>query len=136
MARKPLEGLTAPSGVKRSVRVAERVREEISVAIARHLRDPRVVNAVVTRVEVTDDLQQARVLVRLSGAETGDDAGARRRLLAGLTAASGSLRKLVGENLGLRRSPELKFFYDEGVDASDRVSALLAEIARDESEKK
>ena len=80
-------------------------------------------HVVITRVEMPDDLQLARVLVRLTiGAE---DAGARKRLMAGLVAASGLLRKRVGQSVGLRRAPELRFHYDEGQDASLRVEELL-----------
>jgi ribosome-binding factor A len=117
------------STVKRSVRVAERVREEIARALVRDLGDPRLSNAVITRVEMPDDLQLARVLVRL--AVGNDDAAARKRLLAGLAAASGLLRKRVGKNVGLRRAPELRFQYDDGQDASARVEELLREIQGD-----
>jgi len=113
---------------KRAVRVAERVREEIARALVRDLGDPRLSLAVIIRVEMPDDLGVAKVLVRL--ASGGEDEAARKRLLAGLAAASGFLRKIVGQNVGLRRAPELRFFYDEGQDASTRVEELLAEIAK------
>ena len=116
---------------KRAVRVAERVREEIARALVRDLGDPRLALAVVIRVEMPDDLSLARVMVRL--ASGGEDVVAQKRLLAGLNAASGLLRKRVGQNVGLRRAPELRFFYDEGQDASTRVEELLAEIDRDRS---
>jgi ribosome-binding factor A len=114
---------------KRSVRVAERVREEIAKALVQELGDPRLALAVVIRVDMPDDLGLANVKVRL--ASGGDDEKARKRLLAGLTAAAGLLRKRVGQNVGLRRAPELRFFYDEGQDASSRVEELLLEISRD-----
>jgi len=114
---------------KRAVRVAERVREEIGRALVSELDDPRLSLAVVIRVEMPDDLSLAKVLVRL--ASGGEDETARKRLLAGLNAASGILRKRVGQNVGLRRAPELRFHYDEGQDASTRVEELLAEIARE-----
>ncbi len=118
--------MTPHTTVKRSVRVAERVREEIARAITRDLGDPRLSHVVITRVEMPDDLQLARVLVRLAiGA---DEALARKRLLAGLGAASGFLRKRVGQRLGLRRAPELRFQYDDGQDASVRVEEILQEI--------
>jgi ribosome-binding factor A len=113
---------------KRAVRVAERVREEIGRALVRDLDDPRLAFAVVIRVEMPDDLGVAKIMVRL--ANGGEDEAARKRLLAGLHAASGILRKRVGQNVGLRRAPELRFVYDEGQDASTRVEELLAEIAR------
>ncbi len=113
---------------KRAVRVAERVREEIARALVRDLDDPRLSLAVVIRVEMPDDLSLAKVMVRL--ASGGEDAAARKRLMAGLAAAAGLLRKKVGQNVGLRRAPELRFAYDEGQDASTRVEELLDEIAR------
>jgi ribosome-binding factor A len=112
--------------VKRSARVAERVREEIAQALARDLGDPRLEHAVITGVQMPDDLQLARVSVRLTTG--GDDPAARKRLIAGLIAASGFLRKRVGQSVGLRRAPELRFHYDEGQDASERVEQLLQEI--------
>jgi ribosome-binding factor A len=116
---------------KRAVRVAERVREEVGRALVRDLDDPRLAFAVVIRVEMPDDLGVAKIMVRL--ANGGEDEAARKRLLAGLNAASGILRKRVGQNVGLRRAPELRFVYDEGQDASTRVEELLAEIARTRS---
>ncbi len=122
--------MTPVTTIKRSVRVAERVREEVARALARDLGDPRLSHVVITRVEMPDDLQLARVLVRLAiGAE---DASARKRLLAGLTAARGFLRKTVGQRVGLRRAPELRFQYDEGQDASVRVEQILQEIKGDD----
>jgi ribosome-binding factor A len=118
---------------KRAVRVAERVREEIARALVRDLGDPRLEFAVVIGVDMPDDLGLARVKVRL--ASGGEDEAARKRLLAGLNAAAGILRKRVGQNVGLRRAPELKFYYDEGQDASTRVEELLAEIDRDDRER-
>jgi ribosome-binding factor A len=118
---------------KRAVRVAERVREEIARALVRDLDDPRLALAVVIRVEMPDDLSIAKVMVRLTAAD--HDEVARKRLLAGLAAASGMLRKRVGQSVGLRRAPELRFYYDEGQDASTRVEELLEEIARNRAEK-
>lgn len=117
---------------KRAVRVAERVREEIARALVRDLDDPRLALAVIIRVEMPDDLSVAKILVRL--ASGGDDERTRKRLLAGLGAASGILRKRVGQNVGLRRAPELRFQYDEGQDASTRVEQLLYEIARNRTD--
>jgi ribosome-binding factor A len=122
-----------PGSVKRSVRVAERVREEIARALGRDLADPRLLHAVVTRVEMPDDLSLARISVRLAAG--GDDDAARARLLAGMNAAKGFLRKRVGQAVGLRRAPELRFQYDEGQDASQRIDEILHEIERDKSEK-
>jgi ribosome-binding factor A len=122
-----------PGAVKRSARVAERVREEVARAIAKDLGDPRLQYAVVTSVEMPDDLSLARIRVRLAAG--GEDEAARARLLAGLEAAKGLLRKRVGQAVGLRRAPELRFQYDEGQDASQRIEELLHEIEHDKKSK-
>ena len=90
--------------VKRSARVSERVREEIARQLARDLSDPRLLHAMVTEVTMPDDLQSATVKVRLAAG--GGDAANRKRLLDGLRAASGLIRKGMSRTLGLRRSPE------------------------------
>ena len=48
--------------------------------------------------------------------------------LAGLRQGAGFLRRALGRTLRLRHTPELVFQYDEGLEASDRVAKLLAEI--------
>src|SRR5262249_10607909 len=110
--------------VKRAVRVAERLRQELALAL-RSLRDPRLAHALVTRVEVTDDLQTARLFVRL---EQGGSPADRRALLDGLGSASGRLRRDVVRSVGLRVAPTFRYAYDEGMDASDRIEAVLREI--------
>ena len=116
--------------VKRSSRVAERLREELS-GLLRGLSDARVLGAIVTRVEMPDDLQSAKVFVRQS-LGPGDEKG-RRELVNGLTAASGKLRREAGHALGLRYSPQLRFFYDDAQEAVSRVEELLQEIKKDGS---
>ncbi|AUX45611.1 ribosome-binding factor A [Sorangium cellulosum] len=111
--------------VKRATRVAERLREDLS-SLLRELSDPRLTGVLVSRVEITDDLQSARIYVRN---ELGvEDAASRRALLKGLEAASGRLRRDVARTMGLRVVPTLRFFYDEGIDAQRRVEDLLREI--------
>jgi ribosome-binding factor A len=38
------------------------------------------------------------------------------------------LRREVTHRLGLRYAPELRFFYDEGVDHETKIEQVLAEI--------
>jgi ribosome-binding factor A len=115
--------------VKRSARVAVRLREELS-AILRDMRDPRIVGTLISRVEMTDDLQTARVFVRRElGADTEAD---RRALIKGLASAAGKLRRDVSHALSLRYAPALHFFYDDAPDAMTRVEELLREIKTEE----
>jgi ribosome-binding factor A len=116
------------AAVKRASRVAGRMQQELSAAL-RELRDPRLEGVLVSRVELTDDLQSARVYVRR---ELGGDEVAVKAALKGLGSAAGRLRKAAGQALGLRYAPELRFFYDESLDAVNRIEELLREVKRGE----
>ncbi len=112
--------------VKRSVRLSARVAKEVAWALGRDVRDPRVADVTVTRVEMPDDLRTARVYVRLLSG--GEDEAKRTQALVGLKRASGMLRKTVSGRLGLRVTPELTFFYDDGLDDLTRIEMLLEEV--------
>jgi ribosome-binding factor A len=116
--------------VKRSVRLSARVAKEVAWALGRDVRDPRVADVTVTRVEMPDDLRTARVYIRLL--TSGEDADARKQALVGLGRASGMLRKTIASRLGLRVTPELTFFYDEGLDDLTRIEMLLEEVKSEE----
>lgn len=115
------------SGVKRATRVAGRLQEELSAAL-RGLRDPRLEGVLVSRVELTDDLQLAKVYVRR---ELGPNADGVKAALKGLGAAAGRLRHITAQALGLRYAPTFRFFYDEAPDAVARIEELLREVKRD-----
>ncbi|HEX8792387.1 MAG TPA: 30S ribosome-binding factor RbfA [Polyangiaceae bacterium] len=117
----------------RLLRIAQGVREELASLLGDEVRDPGAEGAVVTGVVMAGDLRSARVNVRLL--EGGDDAARRKRLIAALTRAAGMLRREVGQRLGLRFAPELRFFYDDGSDNASRVQELLAEIEADRLKK-
>jgi ribosome-binding factor A len=110
-------------------RVAEGVREELASLLADEVKDPGAAGAVVTRVDMSNDLRSARVLVRVL--EGGDEPARRATLVAALGRASGMLRREVTQRLGLRHAPELRFVYDDGQDNVTRVEQLLAEIEVD-----
>lgn len=112
----------------REARVGELVRAELGRALSTTMADPRLQNAVVTRVQVSPDLQVARVYVRTTGDA---DEEMRKQTLKGLRAAAARLRRMVADAVSLRRAPELRFEFDEGIDAQTRIDELLREIKSD-----
>jgi ribosome-binding factor A len=113
----------------RARRVATQIRARLAELLAREVSDPILSGVVVTTVELPDDLSIARVKARLlTGGEHEDR---RRQSVRALERASSRLRRGLGRSLGLKRVPELRFAYDTGVDAAQRVDELLAEIARE-----
>jgi ribosome-binding factor A len=105
------------------------LHEQLASALGQ-LRDPRLVAVSVTRVQLTDDLQFARVFVHVGAAAAAEPDDVMR----GLRSAGGRLRAHVSSSLALRRTPELRFIYDTGLDAAERVDELLAEIRDEQSE--
>lgn len=103
-------------------RVDEAVREVLSDAITRDLKDPRVGFVTVTKVKTSPDLRHARVYVSVLGG-----ADEREASLAGLRSAHGFLQSAIASRLELKRTPALRFEYDESVDRGMRISELLAE---------
>jgi ribosome-binding factor A len=111
---------------RRTERVAEEIREEVARLLGREIKDPRIGFVTITRVALTPDLHQARVYFGVLG-----DATQRHKTLEGLRHSAGFLRRLIGQRLGLRFTPELAFEYDTGLDATDRVAQLLNETHTD-----
>jgi ribosome-binding factor A len=101
-------------------RVDEAVREVLSDAVTKELRDPRVGFITVTAVHTSSDLRHARVFVSVLG-----DAGVRDRSLAGLRSAHGFLQRRVADELHIKHTPALDFVYDDTLDRGLRIEALL-----------
>lgn len=108
---------------RRVLKVAEAVREVVSMAILTELRDPRVRDVTVTYVEVSPDLRHAKVHVSVMGDE------ARQKLtLHGLENAAGFLQQKINDRVDTRYTPKLKFILDQGVKHSIEVSRILNEV--------
>ena len=105
-------------------RVADQIRAEVSLIIARELHDPGVGFVTVTRVQVSPDLQHARVFYTSLG-----DQAARMNTARALDRSASFMRRQIGRRLRLRRAPEIQFEFDDSVGHQDRVEQLLKEIA-------
>jgi ribosome-binding factor A len=114
----------------RPERVADQIRAEVTTMISRELRDPAVGFVTVTRVQVSPDLQHARVYYTSLGDET-----ARRNTGRALDRAAGFMRRQIGQRLRLRRAPEIHFHFDESIGHQSRVERLLKEIADERAER-
>ena len=114
---------------RRTKRVAELIQRHFSDVLRREVDDPRFAAVVVTGVEISDDLMIAKIGVRLL--VTDDNERQRRDIVALLRRASPRLRRAITPRLELKRAPELRFHYDVGPDAHQRVSSLLREVEAD-----
>jgi ribosome-binding factor A len=113
----------------RPERVADQIRAEVSTMIARELHDPGVGFVTITRVQVSADLQHARVFYTSMG-----DAAARKNSARALERAASYMRRQIGRRLHLRRTPEVQFEFDQSIGHQDRVEQLLQEIASQQAD--
>lgn len=110
----------------RAERIALQMQREISDIIQTHLKDPRIGFVTVTGVELTSDLQHAKVFVSVYG-----DANQRQNSLAALEHAKGFVRTEVGKRIRLRLTPEIHFKLDESIDYSMKIGKVLHQIFPD-----
>ena len=108
-----------------SIRVS-RLEDEIRDIIAScflggKLQDPRIKDVTITSVVLSYDLQIAKVYYRVYDVSTKDKA------LEGLNHARGYLRSKLSP-LDLRRVPELKFFYDDGIEKKESIEKLIWQL--------
>jgi ribosome-binding factor A len=104
-------------------RVGDQIRSELAALLAREVHDPGVGFVTLTRVQVSPDLQQARVHYTVLG-----DDKARRASTQALERAAPFLRRQIGSRLRLKRTPELKFVYDESIAGQDRIEQILNDL--------
>lgn len=103
---------------QRNRRVAEQIRQELAAILLREMKDPRVARVTFTAVDVTSDLEHAKVWFTLLDP---DHEAARQ----GLIRASGFLRSQLSGRMQLRTVPKLTFVYDASVERGAHLSELI-----------
>ena len=105
---------------RRTTRISEAVREELSEIIGFETNDPRLTAVEVTDVHVSPDGRHATIVVALRGTEK-----EARESLAALDHAQGYLRHELATRLSLRHVPELRFQQDKNPDVESRIDFLI-----------
>ncbi len=110
----------------RAERLAELIHREVAQRLRLVVKDPRLEPISITRVEVSGDLGQARILyLPLGGGEASED------LQEALDGAARALRGPLGRDLRVRRSPQLIFELDVHFEEAVHVAQLLDRIGED-----
>lgn len=110
---------------RRVSRVAAQIQREVSQLLQNGIKDDRVGASMVsvTDVNVSGDLQHAKIFVSLYGTDE-----ARAETMAALKDATGYVRRELGQRVRLRRTPEVVFVEDRSLERGDRILSLLNEI--------
>jgi len=107
----------------RPERVADQIRGELASLLAREVHDPGIGFVTLTRVQISPDLSTARVWYTVLG-----DDQTRAKSMKALDRAAPFLRRQIGARLRLRRTPELRFIYDDSIAGQDRIEQILSEL--------
>ena len=95
---------------KRSDRIADLIKVEISQVLSTEVKDPRVQGITVLNVMLTPDMKKADILISQSNSFNEIDS---EEVKIGLDKAKGFIRKKLSQNLNLRRTPEIFFKIEE-----------------------
>ncbi len=111
----------------RTDRLGSQIKEVLALAVRLESREELLRAAVITDVDVTNDVSLARVYWHaMPGAAEGDPAA----IQAAFNRAAGFLRKKVGEAISARITPELRFFHDDALDRGRRIEDILRTIPK------
>ena len=111
----------------RAIRVAERIREELSTILIMKSVDPRLAGLSVTDVTVDRELAFAEVYVcALDGSQHAE------RYLSGLEHAQGFLRSELARRVDLRTFPRLRFHWDPTLEKAEVIERLITEIHQED----
>ncbi len=117
---------------RRVSRVASLIQQEVSLMVLHEIKDDRVGAGMVsvTDVDVSGDLQHAKIYVSIYGTDE-----AREETMAGLKSATGYVRRELGKRVRLRRTPEVIFIEDRGIERGDRILTLLNHLSQERQSK-
>ena len=108
-------------------RVNAELAKQITKVIAEDIKDPRLKDAIVgvTKVYTTPDLKYAKVYLSIY-AKTKED----------VTEAYHTICNMLKDAVQIRLLPELNFLIDDSVDYSIKIDGLLAQIKKEEDERR
>ncbi|MBX7143014.1 MAG: 30S ribosome-binding factor RbfA [Oligoflexia bacterium] len=110
---------------RRVHKVAEKVRGLIAMELQR-VADPRFSLVTITSAVVSRDLRHVKVYWMVTG-----NSVRRAEVEQAFEGATGLFRRLLADGLGTRFVPDMRFYYDDTLDASDEIDRLLAKIRTD-----
>lgn len=108
----------------------DKIKNELNLTLRKSISDPRVKFASFTRVELTDDYSMAKVYWdTFDPSKRGDI----KKAFEGLAS---KFRSVLANELKIRHTPSIEFYYDSQYDDEKKIVDLLAEAEQSEDGKK
>jgi len=114
---------------KRSDRVADSIRKEISEMLVKTIKDPRIGFITITRVTVSEDCRLAKVYYSVVGTPE-----QKRQSMEGLNSARGYIRRELGHRMKLKYTPELVFQFDPSIEYAIHMGELIHHLQEERAE--
>jgi ribosome-binding factor A len=114
---------------KRSEKVADLIRKEISEMLVRTIKDPRIGFITITRVTVTEDCRSAKVYYSVVGTFN-----ERERSMKGLNSAKGYIRRELGHRIKLKYTPEIVFQFDPSIEYAVHMGELIHHLQEERAQ--
>ena len=108
---------------RRADRVADLLKEEISQMLLKEVKDPRIGFVTITGVEVSKDLQVAKVFYTVLG-----DTAQVKESDEALSRVSHYIKRQLGKRLRMRYIPDVIFKYDHSLEYGAKIDSILEHI--------
>ena len=106
-------------------RVEKMIERELALILSESAKNELLKFVSITKVSVTKDLSVATIWYTVLGNPNEISATSKQ-----LVNASGFLRSELAHRLDLRKTPELRFKYDESLEYGNRISAILDSLKK------
>ena len=116
---------------QRKEKVAQRMKEEISDIIHNEIKDPRIGFLTITKVELTPDLRFGKVYYSIMG---GDEQ--KKAAQEGLESAYKFIRRLLGERIKIRYTPDISFRVDDSCEYNLHIAEIFDKLEQERLKKK
>lgn len=107
----------------RQRKVADKIKQNISIIIDREINDPDKGFVTITHVKISPDLSIASIYFTVLG----DDAQ-KEKSIATLNRAKNFIRAELAPRLKLRNVPDLRFFADDTLEYARKIENLLQKV--------
>ena len=115
----------------RSIRIAERIKVELSLLFLQEISDPRLEGVNITSVELDREISFADIYISAL-----DGSDRQKEIMAAVNKAAGFIRSQLASSIShLRSFPQLRFHWDPIPDRVTRLDQLFAEIDEEEEYK-
>jgi ribosome-binding factor A len=114
--------------VDRLDRIGALIQSELAKIIQREMQDKRMSMVTITGVDVSRDLSHAKIFVSVLS----EDQDSVNELVGLLNESSKLLRFRLANEISLRSTPQLKFYYDETIAQGNKISTLISQLMKDD----